>query len=240
MQADLQILIDNLLDAFANLDPTKILIKLKLHVLLHIIQDIRRRGPAVRFSTEVFECFNAIFRLCSVLSNHQAPSRDIAAKLADLDRVKHILSGGYWLQEGTWVRAGKDVHRILRNTPIIQRHLGWAPPPVWTPGLIQSVSQKKQKNMTALTFEETLAGATNPCALNIDPTTTWTNSVDVTAQSGDRIKVDSWALVRINDVSVLCEIQPVLMPPRIGTSHGACEDDFTSQGKQVVPGTPGI
>ncbi|KAF7370029.1 hypothetical protein MSAN_00632900 [Mycena sanguinolenta] len=72
--ADLQIFIDNLLDAFASIDPTKILIKLKLHVLQHIIQDIRRRGPA-------------------------APSRDIAAKFADLDRVKHILSGGYWFDE---------------------------------------------------------------------------------------------------------------------------------------------
>ncbi|KAJ7261648.1 hypothetical protein C8J57DRAFT_1450891 [Mycena rebaudengoi] len=233
--ADLQILIDNLLDAFANLDPTKILIKLKLHVLLHIIQDIRRRGPAVRFSTEVFECFNAIFRLCSVLSNHQAPSRDIAAKLADLDRVKHILSGGYWLQEGAWVRAGKDVHRILRNTPIIQRHLGWAPPPVWTPGLIQSVSQKKQKNMTALTFEETLAGATNPCALNIDPTTTWTNSVDVTAQSGDRIKVDSWALVRINDVPVMGRVKMILLPKGSKSSQGLLVFDKYNIGEALHP-----
>ncbi|KAJ6610339.1 hypothetical protein B0H10DRAFT_1769300, partial [Mycena sp. CBHHK59/15] len=46
--ADLQILIDNLLDASANIDPSKILIKLKLHVLLHIVQKIRRRGPGVR------------------------------------------------------------------------------------------------------------------------------------------------------------------------------------------------
>jgi hypothetical protein len=198
-QADLQILIDNLLDAFATLDPTKILIKLKLHVLLHIVQDIRRRGPAVRFSTEVFECFNAIFRLCSVLSNHQAPSRDIAAKLADLDRVKHILSGGYWVQDSAWTRAGKDVHRILRNTPIIQRHLGWAPPPFWTPGLIQSAPQKKQ---TALNSEETLIiGSANPCSTPIDPAILWTDGEDVTTRSGDCCKVDSWAVFRVNDVS---------------------------------------
>ncbi|KAL6300498.1 hypothetical protein BKA93DRAFT_696210, partial [Sparassis latifolia] len=72
----------------------QILVKGKLHVLKHILADIRRFGPAVRFSTEIFECFNVIFRMCSVLSNHQAPSRDIAHKLADIDRVKHILSGG--------------------------------------------------------------------------------------------------------------------------------------------------
>ncbi|KAJ6615777.1 hypothetical protein B0H10DRAFT_2254737, partial [Mycena sp. CBHHK59/15] len=165
--ADLQILIDNLLEVFASIDPTKILIKLKLHVLQHIVQDVCWRGPAVCFSTEIFECFNAIFRLCSVLSNHQAPSRDIA----DLDHVKHILSRGYWLNESesAWVRAGKDVQRILRNTPIIQRHLGWAPPPFWTPGQIKAVAQKKQGKLTALTAEQAmLTGATNPASVAID------------------------------------------------------------------------
>lgn len=194
-------MIDNLLDAFATIDSSKILIKLKLHVLLHIVQDIRRRGPAVRFSTEVFECFNAIFRLCSVLSNHQAPSRDIAAKFADLDRVKHILSGGYWLQDAQWIRAGKDVQRILRNTPIIQKHLGWAPPPFWTPGLIQSVAQKKQSKSTALAATETmLIGATNPCNVRIDPSVAWTKGMHVAAVSGDRCTVGSWALFRLNNV----------------------------------------
>ncbi|KAJ7924799.1 hypothetical protein B0H13DRAFT_2577007 [Mycena leptocephala] len=177
-QADLQILIDNILDAFAAIDPSKILIKLKLHVLEHIPDDIRRRGPAVRFSTEVFECFNAIFRLCSVLSNHQAASRDIAAKFANLDRVKHILSRGYWFDESelAWVRGGKDVQRILRNTPII--HLGWAPPPFWTPGQIKAVAQKKQAKITALTAEQAmLTGAANPASIALDPATSWTDGV---------------------------------------------------------------
>ncbi|KAJ6610166.1 hypothetical protein B0H10DRAFT_2293750 [Mycena sp. CBHHK59/15] len=219
--ADLQILINNLLDAFANLDPTKILIKLKLHVLLHIIPDIRRRGPAVRFSTEVFECFNAIFRLCSVLSNHQAPSRDIAAKLADLDRVKHILSGGYWLQDAAWVHAGNDVHRILRDTPIIQRHLGWAPPPVWTAGLIQAVAQKKQQKERALTSEETLiVGAANPALIQLNPSTAWTKGVNVTAQSGDCCRIDSWAIFRINDAAVIGRILRILLPKGSKSAQG--------------------
>ncbi|KAJ7444944.1 hypothetical protein FB451DRAFT_1434147 [Mycena latifolia] len=211
--ADLQILIDNLLDAFATLDPTKILIKLKLHVLLHIIDDIRRRGPAVRFSTEVFECFNAIFRLCSVLSNHQAPSRDIAAKLADLDRVKHILSGGYWLEDEAWIRAGKDVHRILRDTPIIQRHLGWAPPPVWTPGNVRAVAQKRQQKEAALSPEQTLiVGAANLCGVTIDPRASWTNGQSVTARSGDSCKADSWAIFRLNNEPLVGRVLRILLP----------------------------
>ncbi|KAJ7912613.1 hypothetical protein B0H13DRAFT_2232426 [Mycena leptocephala] len=200
--ADLQILIDNILDAFAAIDPSKILIKLKLHVLEHIPDDIRRRGPAVRFSTEVFECFNAIFRLCSVLSNHQAPSRDIAAKFADLDRMKHILSGGYWFDQSelAWVRGGKDVQRILRNTPIIQRHLGWAPPPFWTPGQIKAVAQKKQGKLAALTADQAmLSGAANPASIALDPATSWTDGTNVASVSGDCCAVGSWAVFRVHN-----------------------------------------
>ncbi|KAJ7439792.1 hypothetical protein FB451DRAFT_1191987, partial [Mycena latifolia] len=163
-QADLQI-IDNLLDAFATLDPTKILIKLKLHVLLHIIDDIRSRARRPLF--------------------HRT------AKLADLDRVKHILSGGYWLEDEAWIRAGKDVHRILRDTPIIQRHLGWAPPPVWTP--------EEATKEAALSPEQTLiVGAANLLGVTIDPGHR-TNGQSVTARSGDSCKADSWAIFRLNN-----------------------------------------
>jgi hypothetical protein len=120
-------LIGNVLDAFALIDPAKIIDKMKLQVLPHLVDDIRRFGPAIRYSTEIFECYNAIFRLCSVLSNHQAPSRDIANKFASMDRLKHMLSGGYWKEEGQWVRAGPKVRRVLYDDPFIQRHLGWVP-----------------------------------------------------------------------------------------------------------------
>ncbi|KAJ7887199.1 hypothetical protein B0H13DRAFT_1627546 [Mycena leptocephala] len=221
--ADLQILIDNILDAFAAIDPSKILIKLKLHVLEHIPDDIRRRGPAVRFSTEVFECFNAIFRLCSVLSNHQAPSRDIAAKFADLDRVKHILSGGYWFDESelAWVRGGKDVQRILRNTPIIQRHLGWAPPPFWIPGQIKAVAQKKQAKLTALTAEQAmLTGAANPASIALDPATLWTDGTNVASVSGDCCTVGSWAVFRVNDFPMIARLSKILLPKGSKSAQG--------------------
>jgi hypothetical protein len=82
LQADLEILVGNVLDAFGDVDPSKIIAKMNLHLLAHIAKDIRRFGPAIRNSTEIFECFNGIFRLCSIYSNHQAPSRDIATKFA--------------------------------------------------------------------------------------------------------------------------------------------------------------
>jgi hypothetical protein len=116
------------LDAFALVDPAKIIVKMKLQLLPDLIEDIRRYGPAIRYSTEVFECYNAIFRLCSVLSNRQAPSRDIAKKFASMERVKHILSGGYWKQGDGWVQAGPKVRSLLHEEAFVQRHLGWAPP----------------------------------------------------------------------------------------------------------------
>ncbi|KAJ7614819.1 hypothetical protein FB45DRAFT_1108964 [Roridomyces roridus] len=211
---DLELLIGNVLDAFANIDPARILIKLKLHMLTHLPQDIRRRGPAVRFATEIFECFNAIFRLCSVLSNHQAPSRDIAIKLADLDSVKHILSGGYWLQDGAWVRGGIHVQRILRSNPIIQRHLGWAPPPSWTPGLVKALAQKKQAKFKALTADEALlSGAHNPLALPVlSSGIDWMDAVNVMSVTGDCCTVGSWGVFRVNDLPVVGRISKILLP----------------------------
>jgi len=129
------VLVGNVLDAFDEVAPNKIIIKVKLHLLTHLGEDIRRFGPVIRYSTEVFECFNAIFRLCSIYSNHQAPSWDISYKFASMDRLKHILSGGFWLQDGQWVQVGRSVLRILQDEPIIQRHLGWAAPLKPTPGM---------------------------------------------------------------------------------------------------------
>ena len=100
---------------------------MKLQVLPNLLEDIRRFGPAIRYSTEVFECYNAIFRLCSVLSNHLAPSRDIANKFASMERLKHILSSGYWKENGEWIQAGSKVLQVLQEDTFIQRHLGWAP-----------------------------------------------------------------------------------------------------------------
>ncbi|KAJ7034368.1 hypothetical protein C8F04DRAFT_1259875 [Mycena alexandri] len=47
-----------------------------------------------------------------------------------MDRMKHMLSGGFWKAADTdeWVCAGPNVLAVLKNMPIIQRHLGWVPP----------------------------------------------------------------------------------------------------------------
>lgn len=118
--------IDNVLDCFAGLDPTKMLFKIKLHLLVHIPDDIRRFGPIIGVATEIYECFNAIFRSSSVHSNHLAPSRDIAVQLARQEDIKNRISGGWWLlPNGNWTCAGSGVRSFFDLHPSLQSHFGW-------------------------------------------------------------------------------------------------------------------
>ena len=115
-----------MLDLFGLIDPSKMTSKVKLHLLVHLKADILRFGPLVGAITETFESFNAIFRFCSVYSNHLAPSRDIALKLASQEMMKHRLTGGWWpLSNGEWKRSGKSVRSFIQDHPILQVLAGW-------------------------------------------------------------------------------------------------------------------
>lgn len=130
---------DNVLDMFSKIEPSKIITKPKLHLLTHLSEDIRRYGPLVGEATETFECFNAIFRSCSILSNHQAPSRDIAIQLADQEGFKQRVTGGWWPDvSGDWKCAGPGVRSSLRRYKTLKNNLGWADHTV-TPGFFLSI-----------------------------------------------------------------------------------------------------
>ncbi|KAJ7129877.1 hypothetical protein C8R43DRAFT_896658 [Mycena crocata] len=205
---DLTILIGNVLDAFGDQDAAKILLKIKLHLLPHIVEDAVRFGPPIRNSTEVFECFNAIFRLCSILSNHQAPSRDIALKFASMDRVKHMLSGGFWKEGNNWVCAGPSVRLVLQTMPIIQRHLGWVPPRTLVPGKIRLAAKSKSPLIQWPNTQASLAN--NPPTFG---SVNWRAAIGVTAQSGDFCRQRSWIFARdTENVLVVGRIREVLVP----------------------------
>ncbi|KAJ7170371.1 hypothetical protein C8R43DRAFT_837180, partial [Mycena crocata] len=103
------------------------LTKIKLHLCAHIPDDARRFGPLIRSSTEIYEAYNGVFRLCSVYSNHLAPSHDICRKFTSMSRVKHLLSGGHWQDSLSkrWIQAGSAVQNLLQEDRVLQRHLGW-------------------------------------------------------------------------------------------------------------------
>lgn len=118
--------IEKLFDLTAKCSPSIIISKPKFHFLVHLPEFIRRFGPAIIFSTERYESFNGVFRRASTLSNRQAPSRDICKAFAEQEMVKHIVSGGYWLDPNLkkWVQAGLGVLEHFRDHPEHQRLLG--------------------------------------------------------------------------------------------------------------------
>lgn len=108
------------------IDPSKMTAKMKLHLLAHLKADILRFGPLVGVATESFECFNAIFRYCSIYSNHLAPSRDIAFQLASQEALKHRLTGGWWQSvDGDWEQPGASVRNFIHTNPTLQALVGW-------------------------------------------------------------------------------------------------------------------
>jgi len=114
------------LDIAAEIDPSKLIAKLKYHLLAHLREDIIRFGPLIGVATEIFESYNSIFRYCSILSNHIAPSRDIAHQLAEQETVKHLLSGGWWLsREGNWKEPGPGIRNYISCNPVLQTLCGW-------------------------------------------------------------------------------------------------------------------
>ncbi|KAJ7444523.1 hypothetical protein B0H11DRAFT_1746826 [Mycena galericulata] len=187
--ARLSFLINNVLDIWGLIDPNRILVKGKLHVLTHLVEDIRRFGPAVLYATEIFECWNAIFRLCSILSNHLSPSRDIAVTLADMERFKHMVSGGWWRNaDGKYTRAGSSIRSFLTSNRELQRRLGWTEKCVIPTGTVKLHSLVK-RHPTAWISISTLPEPTPLGSI-------WVHCKYVVAQSGDSCKTGSWVFVR--------------------------------------------
>ncbi|KLO13183.1 hypothetical protein SCHPADRAFT_970312 [Schizopora paradoxa] len=142
--SELEGLIGQFLDSLSAVEPGRIVAKPKCHILTHSPDDVRRLGPAAGlFGTDTFECFNGVFRLCSILSNHQAPSLDIARTFSELGFFKQIASGGYWKDREEWVRAGPEVRKFMNVHTEVQDLLGWASSSRFNPGYIQRPPKKK-------------------------------------------------------------------------------------------------
>ncbi|KAJ3967593.1 hypothetical protein EV361DRAFT_973116 [Lentinula raphanica] len=198
---DLEIMIGKTLDAFASVDPAKIINKVKIHLLPHIIPDIQWFGPIIQSLTEGFKCFNVMFCLCSVFSNDQAPSRDIAQKFSGLDHVKYIISGGYYYDDPQqeWVQASPRVLSILKSHPIIQCHLGWIPCESIKYGALFCNSVMMTMKTHLFTWSLTKAASVLKKNWSF-----WNNNYSVIAASGDKCVIGSWIAVRDSPVNTMC------------------------------------
>ncbi|KAJ7056477.1 hypothetical protein C8F01DRAFT_1311424 [Mycena amicta] len=132
--------------------------KPKFHVILHLPMYIRRFGPAMLFTTEGFELYNAIIRACSVHSNRHAPSRDIAWQMAQSNPLptepQSIDADSPWmkippaaLKESKWFSAGKGPRALLARDSFGARFFGIkeddaSEPAGCKPGLYESPPRK--------------------------------------------------------------------------------------------------
>ncbi|TFK90573.1 hypothetical protein K466DRAFT_516936 [Polyporus arcularius HHB13444] len=191
-KGDLRVAIANVLDAFAAVDPSKILAKIKLHLLVHAPEDIDRFGPLIAMCTELFEKFNGTFRYASIHSNHQAPSRDIARELADQESLRHRLTGGTWLDRGDWQRAGPRVLDFLRENPNMQGLVGWCPDDGPEPGSyrLAAVSEEAKERPTIVLRNTAVTMALNNTLYDLDET--YTLCKYVVSQAGDICAVGTW------------------------------------------------
>ncbi|KAJ7792328.1 hypothetical protein B0H13DRAFT_1935744 [Mycena leptocephala] len=191
--ADLHVAIANFLDSFAEIDPSKMITKVKTHLLTHAPTDVRLFGPLLGAITEAFESFNAVFRSCSILSNHRAPSRDIAIQLASQEGVKHRVAGGMWPLKG------KDDEIIWAGVdePILQRLLGWKKAELLAPGSLTlapipiTKGQRGRPQRKAILLKSTQASLAFNCNA-YDLNSEWYKCKNIVAQSQEICDTHSW------------------------------------------------
>ncbi|KAL0565044.1 hypothetical protein V5O48_016988 [Marasmius crinis-equi] len=203
---DVDVAAANVQDAFAIIDPTKMLRKFKLHLLGHLIEDIEEFGPLVGVATETFESYNSVFRSCSILSNHRAPSRDITRQIGSQESLKHRLSGGSWYNTETeeWTQAGDGVRGVLRKHKVLQTMLGWSTQKEVCPGSStpipvgrrpKEISEDVWAMRRQLKLQDTHAkNATNAASYAHEMPSTWIRCCSVTASSREACSVGSWVI----------------------------------------------
>ncbi|KAI9104014.1 hypothetical protein DFS34DRAFT_590427 [Phlyctochytrium arcticum] len=90
----------------------------KDHALVHIIEDIRRFGPPRLYASEKFEIINPIVRNQLNHTNRHSPSKDVFIRFARFQTIRHLIGGGYWEENASWVNAGQNVQNLFRNETV--------------------------------------------------------------------------------------------------------------------------
>ncbi|KAG9121224.1 hypothetical protein FRC07_002910 [Ceratobasidium sp. 392] len=164
--------INDFLYTVAKSVPALVVQKAKIHLLVHMPLFVRRFGPLLGPNSERYESFNSVFRSVSVHSNRQAPSRDIANAFATFDRVKHIISGGYWFDSNSkrtftqrllGIKASNNTTgvQLACSNPLSGTWLDLAPPGIVCPNSF----------LTGDTSFQRVGGATIPGGDRIAPGT---------------------------------------------------------------------
>ncbi|KAH7905869.1 hypothetical protein BJ138DRAFT_1094753 [Hygrophoropsis aurantiaca] len=217
--ADLSRAIEDFLSLSAQCAPSILLTKAKFHFLLHLPMFIRRFGPAILFSTERYESFNHVFRLASIYSNRQAPSRDTCQVFAEQDRVKHIITGGFWRDPETkhWVNAGPDILKYIAEHPQQRQMLGLPGAESVDIGAARLPTQINKKGypetIPPIDWAETQAAPiTDPTTQGHLSTTQFHAVKSFITREGDKASLRSHVIVSHNEGYRIGKITEILMP----------------------------
>jgi hypothetical protein len=112
-----------------------------------------------------------------------------------MDRVKHVLCGGYWKDHTSkqWIQADGTVQKVLQADPVFQCHLGWVPHAEIDPGKIKPQAAGKNP---VVRWEETVASRfwTENNAPVCD--SQWKKGSSASTDSGDNAPLGSWVFCR--------------------------------------------
>ncbi|XP_052075508.1 uncharacterized protein LOC127712964 [Mytilus californianus] len=97
--------------------------KVKTHLLLHVIEDIERHGPPSAYVEDGFERNHGNIRDCIFNQNQKARSRDTSVQFAKQLLCSHVVTGGYYETDDTWIQAANSVLK-LSSKVVVKKYLG--------------------------------------------------------------------------------------------------------------------
>eukprot|EP00731_Ephydatia_muelleri_P014532 Em0008g252a len=89
--------------------------KLKIHILLHLPDDMLQFGPASTFNTERCESYNAAIRGRNIYANRHAPSKDIATSFAIQESIRFVCSGGHY---DALEKCGDELVKLYKSSEV--------------------------------------------------------------------------------------------------------------------------
>ena len=121
LQASLATMLEAILKVFPNYKA-----KPKLHLLRHLVDDVKSYGPARLFATESFESFNGNIRAAIFLSNRQAPSLDLAQHYASQTSLATLAWGSTFSADAVtnYANANPDFCQVFLDE---KRHVEHQP-----------------------------------------------------------------------------------------------------------------
>lgn len=173
-----------------------------------------------------------MFRLGCIHSNRQAPSRDSAITFANLERVKHLASGGWWYNEKrrSYVHSSEKILQTILDVPAYAHLLGLSNKKERIPGehcmfnnfyhdsnaytgsythkLLNRVKTYGKKPAASIPFRQTLLAKSSGIPLAIDDQENVYICESIVTQNSDKASVGSCVLVR--QVGIISQLMRIV------------------------------